>query len=290
MIPVASCVICDGAIVKVKQALVAPFLAERIWKRKPFCVELVRCTGCGFLFYNPRLDDEELQRLYEAYRREEYLRQRHSSEPWYTEKFNADLASAPFYAMRRERLRALLGRVLAGRRIERVLDYGGDHGDLVAGLLEGAKAFVYDISGVCPAEGVASVPVPGAAMADLILSSNVLEHVGFPKVLVQEIARSAPKDGLILLEVPCEEPLGTPRIVRRVAQVAIMSLFHPKLTRHVMRPASLYMMHEHINYFTEHSLEQLMRSCGISVMASGAYAFSSRAGKADMAWSLGMKG
>jgi len=93
MIEVAHCVICNGAIAKVKRALVAPFLAARIWNRKPFCVELVRCKGCGFLFYNPRPDDEELQRLYSDYRKDEYLRMRHASEPWYTAQFNEDLAS-----------------------------------------------------------------------------------------------------------------------------------------------------------------------------------------------------
>ena len=64
MIEVSKCVICEGAIVQLKRALVAPFLAERIWNRTPFCVGLVQCESCGFMFYNPRLDDDELHRLY----------------------------------------------------------------------------------------------------------------------------------------------------------------------------------------------------------------------------------
>jgi len=44
------------------------------------------------MFYNPRLDDDDLRRLYLNYRSEEYQQMRHASEPWYTSKFNADLA------------------------------------------------------------------------------------------------------------------------------------------------------------------------------------------------------
>jgi len=62
MIEITSCAVCDGPIRHVKRALVAPFLAKRIWNRKPFSLDLVRCQACGFMFYNPRLDDAELQR------------------------------------------------------------------------------------------------------------------------------------------------------------------------------------------------------------------------------------
>lgn len=50
MIEVSTCVICDGPIRRQKRALVAPFLARRIWNKKPFCVDLVQCSQCGFTF------------------------------------------------------------------------------------------------------------------------------------------------------------------------------------------------------------------------------------------------
>ncbi len=79
MIEASLCVICEGAIIQLKRALVAPFLAKRIWNRTPFCVSLVKCETCGFMFYNPRLDDDELRRLYGSYRSEEYQKMRHAS-------------------------------------------------------------------------------------------------------------------------------------------------------------------------------------------------------------------
>ena len=289
MIEVSSCVICDNPIRRLKRALVAPFLATRIWNREPFCVDLVKCDSCGFIFYNPRVDDADLRRLYTGYRSEEYLKMRHDSEPWYTARFNADLASKSHYESRRKMLAPILQRHLGGRKIERILDYGGDRGDLVFGLLDGAEPYVYDISGIPPAPGVIATNEPASCRADLIINSNVLEHVGFPRDLVREILDAAPIGGLVLLEVPCEIPLGFTRIARRFAQIGVMVAVHPGLARRIARPATFYMMHEHVNYYTEHCLAVLMQKCGASVIASGTYPLSSRAGSGDVAWCLGSK-
>jgi hypothetical protein len=289
MIEASQCVICEGVIVQLKRALVAPFLATRIWNRKPFCVNLVKCGACGFMFYNPRLDDDELRRLYSNYRTPEYQQMRHASEPWYTPKFNTDLASPSSYEIRRAKVEPILREHVDPRKINRILDYGGDRGDLVAGLFSGAEAFVYDISGIPAAAGVTSTNDPAGCKADLIINSNVLEHVGFPRLLVSEILKAAPKGGLVFLEVPCELVFGMTRVSRRLAQIGVMALAHPTLARSIIRPASLYMMHEHINYFTERSLTSLMRSCGGSVIASGSYSSTGRAGKAEMGWCMGSK-
>ena len=287
MIEASSCVICEGEILPLKEALVAPFLAARIWQRPPFCVYLVQCKACGFMFYNPRLDAVEEGRLYAGYRSDEYLRMRHASEPWYTARFNADLASPDSYELRRRTLAAILRQHTGKREIRRVLDYGGDHGDLVRGLVSEAAAFVYDISGVPAVDGVTSTTDPAKCKADLVINSNVLEHVGFPRRLVGEILQATPPGGMVFLEVPCESPLGLTRIFRRLAQLAIMALTRPALAAPVARTAGLYMMHEHINYFTEQSLATLMRSCGCGVIASGTYPANGRAGKGDMTWCLG---
>jgi hypothetical protein len=288
MIEIAECVICGGPIRRVRRALVAPFLARRIWNRAPFCVDLVTCKDCEFSFYNPRLDDGDLQRLYAGYRLPDYQRLRHASEPWYTPRFNEELASPTLYERRRAALAPLLRQHLGGRTIRRVLDHGGDRGDLVAGLLDGTEAFVYDISGIPAAAGVTAVADPAACRPDLIINSNVLEHVGFPLDIVRSILQSA-GHGLVFLEVPIEQAAGLSRIARRIVQVGIMSLAHPSLAPRILQPASLSMMHEHINYFTEQSLTTLFRRCGGTVMAAGRYASGGREGKADMAWCLGTR-
>ena len=227
MIDAPQCVICDGRIRRLQRALVAPFLARRIWDRPPFCVDLVRCSACGFTFYNPRLDAAEEGRLYANYRSEEYRRMRQSSEPWYTAKFNAGLAAADYFERRRRVLGGMLRQHIGNRVIRRVLDYGGDHGDLVCGLVDGAAAFVYDISGVPAAAGVTATTDPVGSQADLIVNSHVLEHVGFPRRLLEDILKASPAGGLVFLEVPCELPFGLSRIARRIAQIGVVALMRP---------------------------------------------------------------
>lgn len=268
----------------------APFLAERIWKRAPFCVELVGCESCGFMFYNPRLDASEETRLYADYRLDEYQRKRQWSEPWYTKRFNADLASEVSYEYRRGLLRGILRQHLQGRKVERVLDYGGDRGDLVSGLVDGAAAYVYDISGIAPARGVTATKDPAGSSPDLIVNSNVLEHVGFPRRLLEEMVKMAPSGGLIFVEVPSESPFGAMRIVRRVAQIGWMVGRRPSLARYVARPASLYLMHEHINFYSPRSLGVLMRKCGCSMVAEGTYEMGGKLCGGVMAWYLGLAG
>ncbi len=289
MIEVSACVICDGPIRHLKRALVAPFLARRIWNRDAFAIDLVQCQSCGFIFYNPRLDDADLAQHYRSYRSPEYLQMRRSFEPWYTEKFNADLASPSHYESRRAKLAPIFRRHLNGRKIDRVLDYGGDHGDLMLGLFGDAQLLLYDISGADPAPGVTAVTDPAACKADLILNSNVLEHVGFPRQMVTRILQAAPPGGFVFLEVPCEAALGVNRILRRIAQTVITSAARPSLAPHIARPAVLYMMHEHINYFTEHSLVTLMHNSGGKVVASGFYPFTARATNEGVVWCIGEK-
>ena len=74
--------------------------------------------------------------------------------------------------------------------------------------LQGAEAFVYDISGIPATKGVTAITDPAACKADLIINSNVLEHVGFPVDLVKQILNAAPEEGLVFLEVPCENSSG----------------------------------------------------------------------------------
>jgi Methyltransferase domain len=287
LIEVRECVICEGGIRRLRRALVAPFLAERIWKRSPFCVDLVGCESCGFMFYNPRLEASEERRLYADYRLGEYQRMRQASEPWYTKRFNAGLASESSYEYRRGLLRGILREHLRGRKVERVLDYGGDRGDLVSGLVDGAAAYVYDISGIAPAKGVTATRDPAGTRADLIVNSNVLEHVGFPRQIVADMVKMAPSGGLIFVEVPSESPFGAMRMMRRVAQIGWMAARRPSLARFVARPASLYLMHEHINFYGPRALGALMRKCGCSMVAQGTYEIGGKLLGGVMAWYLG---
>jgi hypothetical protein len=288
---VSTCVLCSGRIGLRKKALVAPFLARRIWGRTAFHVELVECADCGFIFYNPRLEPEEEARLYAGYRSDEYQQMRQASEPWYTKKFNSNLHSPDYMALRQQKLSELF-RTRLSLTSSRILDFGGDRGELVKDLIPGAEPWVYDISGVTPLDGVGHCRDLAACRAghfDLILNSNVLEHVGFPRVLVDQLTSVAAPGTLAFIEVPCESPFDRMAILKRVVQECVLAVSRPKVAVSLARPGMLYLMHEHINFFSPKSLAALMTASGWSVVAAAEYSIDGAFGKGSMAWCLAKK-
>lgn len=286
---VSSCVVCGGRISVRRKGSVAPFLARRVWKRPAFPIDLVRCEQCDFMFFNPRLDPDEEGRLYSQYRSEEYRRMRHSTEPWYTKRFNAGLSKPEYMQTRRARLYEVLARHLAGRQISSVLDFGGDRGTLVRGLIPGAKPYVYDISAVAPEPGVERAGDLAACRArefDLILNSNVLEHVGFPRVLLEQMRSVASDKTLVFIEVPFESPFGRELVIRRIVQLGVLLAARPSIGWSLTGPRGLCLMHEHINYFGTKALEALMTSSGWSVLAADSYRCHGPSGGGTMGWCL----
>ena len=280
----ATCAVCGGEIVCRKQGMVAPFLARRIWDRPAFPAQLMECRECTFQFFNPRLEEAEESRLYAQYRSEEYRSARQTAEPWYTRKFNSALSHPDLMRSRRESLSAILQRYLAGHKIRTVLDFGGDRGALVHGLIDGAEPFVYDISGVEPEPGVARASGPHEY--DLIINSNVLEHVAYPRTLLEQIRGIASPHTKIFIEVPFESPLDANLIVRRLAQTGILMALRPSIGLTLARPRGLCLMHEHVNFYNSKSLEALMKSGGWTVEASGSYRVGGPGGGGTMGWCL----
>jgi hypothetical protein len=281
-------VVCGGEIRVRRKGAVAPFLARRVWNRGSFPVNLMQCRRCEFMFFNPRMDSEEEGRLYAQYRSEEYRRMRHSVEPWYTQRFNLALSAPHLMEARRQILSELLQRQLAGRKIATVLDFGGDRGGLVRALIPGATPYVYDISAVEPEPGVqrgGDLAACRARQFDLVVNSNVLEHVGFPRLLLEQIRSVASPQTLVFLEVPFESPLERPLLIRRAVQWGLLAVSRPRVAASLASPRALCLMHEHVNYFDSKSLEALLRTTGWTVLASGSYQFPSNLG-GKMGWSL----
>jgi hypothetical protein len=289
---VNSCVICGEDIVCRKRGVVAPFLAKRIWDRvsSRVPVQLVECTACGFLFFNPRLEADEEQILYSGYRLDAYQRMRQSYEPWYTRKFNAALSNPRYIAARKEKLSSILSLHLAGTRKPNILDFGGDRGQLIQGLVPDSAAWVYDISKVAPLEGIGicrNLIECQDRKFDLIICSNVLEHVGFPQGMMEQIAAAAAPHTFVFIEVPFESPFGGTLIARRLVQLSILAFTTPLTALMLLRSGFMYLMHEHINYFNPESLRKLMTVSSFNIVASDAYGLNGPMGKGKMGWCLG---
>lgn len=285
---VEQCVLCGQEIITIKRAVVAPFLARRIWNGNCPAVNLVQCTSCSFLFFNPRLDPEEEQRLYTGYRLEEYQRLRQSCEPWYTPTFNANLSG--YISARQRKLRSVLTPFVAGIATPAILDFGGDRGQLIQDLIPNAFGYIYDISDVQPLEGIGhckDLEDCRKRQFDLIICSNVLEHVGFPRTIMDQIRAIAAPQTLVFIEVPFESPFSSTLVLRRLAQLGVLGITRPSIAMSLMQPGFLYLMHEHINYYNSRSLEALFRASGGTVVTSDAYETAGQIGKGTMGWCLG---
>ncbi|MGH2307414.1 class I SAM-dependent methyltransferase [Aliarcobacter sp. ERUVET-8] len=81
---------------------------------------------------------------------------------------------------------------------------------------------------------------------DLIVCSNVLEHVPYPKDLVMNIKKCMSKDSILYIEVPLED------IVREAG----MKKDTYKIKKH---------WHEHVNFYSESSIKEMMIQCGFRV-------------------------
>ena len=293
MITVSSCPTCGGAISLCKPALVSPFLARRIWTRDPFEIALMKCTECGLFFFNPRLEPDEEARLYSGYRGPEYLSIRHYFEPWYTQRFNASITGAEFLELRKTKVREILQQRVSTKQTCRILDFGGAQGELVLNLIPGAEPYVYDVSGVESLDGVracATLDDCRNQNFDLIICSNVLEHLGSPRTVVEQMRQVASPHTLLWVDVPHESPCGLTLVGRRLLQTAILSVMRPRVALSLARPGALYLMHEHVNFFGEQALRSTLAPAGWTVTESGSYGLRGPLGRQEWVWALGRAG
>jgi hypothetical protein len=261
----------------VARGIVAPFIAAYAERAVPSACALHECERCGLRFFDRRLSQETMARLYDGYRGDAYFQARHALEPWYTRAHNQGLGDLG------ERVGALLG--FLGAHLDlttlgRTLDHGGDRGQLLSPEL-GRERFVYEVSGVEPVPGVRRLSSEElvAPSFDLILSCHVLEHVAVPRELVAHIAQLRAR--YQYWEVPLERPVFAAalssdfqaswlewlvRHPRALLGVDFLSTAMRTLVG-VVPPLAVVKLHEHQQFFGERSLRALLESEGLHVVA-----------------------
>lgn len=279
-----ACLCCRSTDLRAWPAIVAPFLAERALGSPPTRQRLLQCRRCGFRFFDVRLDDAEIARLYDGYRDERYLRERRRHEWWYTRRANEHLgADEVRVRARRRELSRFLGAHCTLDGVSSVLDYGGDRGQLIPPEL-GAERFVFDLSGVAPADGVQPIRSErelSDRTFDLVLLSHVLEHVSEPAAFLERLRPLGRADALLYVEVPLERPrLGG--VLRGRAGEAWLDLLlaAPRALRAfdfystafrvglgIVPPLGFTKVHEHLNFFEARSLRGLLERVGFEVVA-----------------------
>lgn len=203
----------------------------------------VECQTCGLLFLDIRFSDYELDRLYDDYRGPEYTRLREHYEPGYEAKNNRLKEEIPYLDDVEKFLLPHL------KLPVRLLDWGGDTGKNTPFKAFAEPFHIYDISRASTVAGASSVDLKDIAKEsyDLIVCSNVLEHIPHPLNFIEEIISCMRQETILYIEVPFE-----PFMFRNQMNENIVSL-----RKH---------WHEHVNFFTMRSLEHLCRNAGLDVI------------------------
>ncbi len=255
------CVCCGSKSLKKSAAILMPFVAHRVFGWKPIQIDAswgletikhgmaytlcnsTLCSDCGFLFLDMRFSESELASLYQGYRDEKYSELRETYEPGYKQR-NADLVSGVNYV---EQVESFLAPRLSFP--VRILDWGGDTGKNTPFKQKNRVFHIYDISNKEPIAGARRIDKAEALRThyDLIVCSNVLEHVPYPAELLLEIRPVMQAGTILYVEVPYEE------IMRTADRDQAL---HTK-KRH---------WHEHINFYSMESLRRLLAACGYKIL------------------------
>jgi hypothetical protein len=280
-----SCPCCGSKELRRWPAIVSPFIAEYACGTKPGDAHLCECEGCSFRFFDTRLSDAEVQKLYGGYRGEKYFQARHRHEFWYTRKVNQGIGSdAGKISMRKQSLSKILGDRVDS--FASVLDYGGDRGQFIPDDL-GTKRFVYEISDVEPVEGVVRLTSVDGRQFDFVILAHVLEHSSAPREFIRGLKPLAHSKTVFYFEVPYERPslrnagdgAGQRRYLNALVRLGPLlqvvdlysTIFRIKFDQ--VPPLGLQKCSEHLNFFNERSLEALLKSEGLELLESGVVPF-----------------
>jgi hypothetical protein len=255
-----SCPCCESKKLEKSSAILMPFMSKMIFDYDLFEIDdtwnlygvpngtiympckSVQCQDCGFLFSDFRFEDHELKNLYENYRESKYIDVRDSYEPGYKDKQkNLDVAIGY-----KKEIESFLDFISIKPL---VLDWGGDDGKNTPFLETASKVYIYEWTDktLFPnCEKIEPSMIKNHAY-DLVVCSNVLEHVSYPKQLLMDIIESMSENTVLYLEVPCEDLMAKNN----------ESLDLYKTKKH---------WHEHINFYSNKSLHCLIESCGLEII------------------------
>ncbi len=266
------CVVCSSQRILTFDAKVSQFLAERIWKKESFGVGFCYCRNCTFSFFNPRLEADELLRLYSNYRDQDYQRMRQRHEFSYSIEINQSIGNdAEEIRIRKDILLRMLAAVVDISSMKNVLDYGVDRGQFILDQFSGVERYVYEISGVEPLNGVTkmvSMDECKKRTYDFIMCCHVLEHVPAPMEEMKNIVSLAHKGTIIYLEIPADSTWDSPFGKFMFSVLGMLLKYLPKMsnfaTRFLRYPSQ---MHEYINFFTSKSMKKLVEGAGLRLLS-----------------------
>lgn len=223
-------------------ARIAPFIVDYVFGGKIYPCNAVYCKICSMVFFDIAYNDKHMKLLYSDYRSKAYAFFREKYEPGYS-NLNSTLVNT-IHNDQHINILNLLSTYAPNNKITRILDYGGDRGQVIPPSLKGEK-FVYELSGVDAEEGIKKINKLESKYYDFIMCTHVLEHLRQPIESLYEIKNALTDDGIIYIEVPLQ--------LDELNNSQSKTIF----------------MHEHINFFNPKSLKSLLELAGFETIFVG---------------------
>lgn len=203
--------------------------------------KLIHCKVCDFAGVDARFTPEEEQRYYKNYMKEEYINHRCSYDSSKEELLV--YSTKDYKIMRRKVLHDVLSKNINLSKINSVLDFGGDTGELIPESLREAKKYILEIENRNIPNDITPInDVSESGPIDLIVCGHTLEHVSYPQDLINQIKTFMNSDSYLYIEVPKE-------------------LTHGYTHNHYF--------HEHINQYNLNSLKAIVENNGMVTVDLG---------------------
>ena len=275
------CLCCGSGSYTTSLSILSAFLSSRAFNAPPNVTLLFKCLDCGFRWSERGLSNKETSSLYVGYRDETYFIQRSAFEPWYSREINDGIGSEFAMPQRRKTLIDLLEKCnIRLEDLEKIADHGGDRGQMLLSFSAPVKK-VYDISGANLDPGIERIKDIRLEQNkfDLVLTCHVLEHLNDPKEGLLEALSLVKDNGLIYLELPHEAWLGPYqpsfeiKLMKWIASKPKLLMFSDFICTALrtklkfIPPLGFLVIREHLQYFTIQSINKLMSSSNIEVLA-----------------------
>jgi SAM-dependent methyltransferase len=207
---------------------------------------------CNLLFLDMRFDDQELDRLYYNYRDENYANLRNKYEPGY-KRINKVINSPYNYIKKVENFLSTFFTSSIN-----ILDFGGDDGKNTPFKDTKNIIHIYDISKKPTVKNLKKVNKSNMLKKyDLVILSNVIEHVSYPQLIINEIKKLLNKSSIFYIELPLE------KIMKKNWEFEGGRLKKNKLLICLKNKKH---WHEHINFYSKKSLVKLLNFCGLKII------------------------
>ena len=258
-------------------AVVSPWVSQLARERQPSGLEIRECVDCSTIFSDCGYSSKVMEALYKQYRGKEYQSIRQGWEPGYTRELNSALNGSSEWMERRQQdiLESITNAGIGSAVIETCVDYGGGHGGVMPNF---PKRFVFEENSQVHDTETLKVLARWSEVSrlkpDLVMCCGVLEHVNNPKELIDQIKTAEAR--YYYFEVPAGRParrvgvFASRLALNLVANSNMLWRAVQKLERNFgdkkLRKYFPFRISEHLQFFSESGIQQLMKNSGLKVM------------------------